>query len=119
MSNKRLSGVINKAQIMVLFFLSGTAHAESTLVFKKEALGTLHWFPYLVVLGVLLVALLVLAKKSAYLTKNHAKDLLVEKIALNQKTQVYVLNYQGQRFLIADNQNALAIHPLTQDNPSS
>lgn len=100
------------------FFLSSTVHAESTLAFKKEPLSTVHWFPYLLVLTLLLVALLMLAKKSKSISKHSSKNLIIEKIPINQKTQVYVLEYQGQRFLIADNQNALAIHPLAQEKPS-
>lgn len=106
------------AQSTVLLFLSSVLHAQSTLAFKKEPLSTVHWFPYLLVLAILLVALLVLAKKSKGLTKNNGKNLIIEKIPINHKTQIYVLDYQGQRFLIADNQNALAIHPLHEGKPS-
>ncbi len=106
------------AQATVLFFLSGALHAQSTFAFKKEPLSTVHWFPYLLVLAILLVALLALAKKSKGLIKNNGKNQIIEKIPINQKTQVYVLDYQGQRFLIADNQNALAIHPLHEEKPS-
>jgi flagellar biogenesis protein FliO len=94
-----------------------TVFAEGTL-FKQDPMNTIHWFPYIVILGILFVVLFVLAKKSKVLVKTNSNCQIIEKIPVHHKTQVYVINYQGQRFLIADNQNALAIHSLQEVKPS-
>lgn len=89
--------------------------ADGTLTFKTASISTSHWYLYLVVIGVLFLTLLFLAKKSKGLVKPTSEGRLIEKIPLHHKAQVYIIEYQNQRFLIADNQNALAIHPMHED----
>jgi hypothetical protein len=86
-------------------------------VFKTELVTHPHWLSYGLVLSLLCVFLIVLAKKSKKgwshtLKRAQNKCKLVEHIILNNKTKVYVLDYQGQGFLLADNQHSLALHPL-------
>ena len=40
---------------------------------------------------------------------------LVEKKYLGNKTVIYIIDYQQQRFILADNQQALAFHQLAQE----
>ena len=41
---------------------------------------------------------------------------LIEKKHLNNKTMVYIIAVQNQRFLLADNQQSLALHALETEN---
>ncbi|MDR3443418.1 MAG: hypothetical protein P4L65_10450 [Legionella sp.] len=95
--------------------LSSSLHADSALGFKKDLVSQVHWTPYLLGLGFLFVALIVLAKKSKGFIKTNAQCQLIESIFIHYKTKVHVIEYHGQRFLIADNQQALAIHPLHKE----
>lgn len=112
--------LVAKVLCMIFFTLASyTAHAESNLVFKQEPVHHLHWVPYILVFGILVASLFFLAKKSKVLVKAAPQCKIIEKMPIQHKTQAYIIEYQGQRFLIADNQNALAIHPLAQREPSS
>jgi len=95
-----------------LLFLANPLFAENTLVFKKELLSNINWFPYSMILVVLFAAVLFLAKNSKRLIRPNPDCQVIEKIMLRHKTNIYIIDYQGQRFLIAENQNALAINPL-------
>lgn len=99
--------------------MKSVAYSQNTLDFKPDPVHSLHWTPYLLVLGVLILVLLVLAKKSKRLVKTNSQCQLIDKIPLQHKTQAYVIDYQGQRFLIAENPNALAIHPLKEEKAVS
>lgn len=104
---------------LLCLLISPALHAQSTLTFKQDPINNIHWLPYLVVLLILLMVLFLLAKRSKGLVKNPIQGKIIEKIPVHHKMQVYILDYQGQRFLIADNQNALAIHPVQEVKPSS
>lgn len=104
--------------LITQLLLATPLYAENTLSFKKEGLNSLHWMPYLTVLSVLLIVLMLLAQKAKASGKINRACQVIEKIPVHHKTQLYVIDYQGQRFLIADNQNALAIHPLTEGTSS-
>ena len=95
-----------------LFFLSSTVQAESALTFKQESLDNAHCFLYIIVISSLFALLFFLAKKSTRLMNTSPKCQIIEKIRIHHKTSAYIIDYRGQHFLIADNQNALAIHPL-------
>ncbi|MCL9682642.1 hypothetical protein [Legionella maioricensis] len=98
----------------ILIFLVNPLFAEETINFKKELVTTVHWFPYGIVLILLFIALLLLAKNSKKVISTNAKCKIIERIAVHHKTKVYVIVYQGQKFLVADNQNSLAIHALQE-----
>ncbi len=103
--------------LFILLFLVNPLFAEEAISFKKELVTTVHWFPYGIVLILLIIALLILAKNSKKVMTAHAKCKVIERVAIHHKTKVYVIAYQGQQFLLADNQNSLAIHAL-QENSS-
>ena len=107
--------IIHHFALGFVIFLSGSLHADSALGFKKDLVSQVHWGPYLLGLGFLFVALIVLAKKSKGFIKTNAQCKLIESIPIHYKTKVHVIEYQGQRFLIADNQQALAIHSLHKE----
>jgi len=99
--------------------MKSITYSQSALGFKPDPVHSIHWTPYLITLGILFMFLLFLAKKSKRLVKTNSQCQLIEKIPLHHKTQAYVVDYQGQRFLIAENQNALAIHPLQEEKTAS
>ncbi|WP_133135603.1 hypothetical protein [Legionella rowbothamii] len=111
--------VIKQSWLLLGLLIAPALHAQNTLAFKQDPIAQIHWIPYLVVLLILLVILSFLAKRSKGLVKKPTQYQLIEKISVHHKMQVYILDYQGQRFLIADNQNALAIHPIQEVKPSS
>lgn len=98
--------------VLVVSSLVNPLFAASDLAFKKDMIATVHWFPYGLVLVLLVGILLFLAKKSPHLKRINTNSKVIETIAVNHKTKVYVIELQGKQFLIADNQNALAISRL-------
>jgi flagellar biogenesis protein FliO len=103
---------------VLLLSLANPLLAEEAIVFKKELISTFHWFPYSIILIVLIIAVLVLAKNSKKIIKTHSSCKVIESIAIHHKTKVHVIDYQGQKFLLADNQHSLAIHALQENIPS-
>ena len=92
---------------------------QAALQFKNEVVSSTHWLPYASVLVILLAVLLVLSKYSNKNRITNAKANLLETIPIHYKTKAYVIEFQGQRFLIADNQNAIAIHALKHETSIS
>lgn len=81
--------------------------------FKPDFHFSLSWGSYTLALMMLLVVIFILAKKHRPLISPKTDCKLIEKTALSHKTMVYIIEHQQQRFLLADNQQSLAIHPLT------
>ena len=104
--------------LIILSFLINPLQAKNAITFKKELVANVHWFPYGLVLIVLIIAVLILAKSSKKISNTQSKCKIIEKTTLNHKTKIFVIDYQGQQFLIADNQNALAIHSLQVNSQS-
>lgn len=109
---------MRSALVSFLFLLTTPLYAEEAIVFKKELFSPHYWFPYGLVLIVLLIVVFILAKNSKKLISPHSPGIVVEKTSINHKTKVYIINYQGQKFLLADNQNSLAIQALQENLPS-
>jgi flagellar biogenesis protein FliO len=63
----------------------------------------------------LLLLAFILIKRFQKTPLQHASCRVIEKQCLANKTIVYVIEYQQQRFLLADNQHALAIHALSSE----
>lgn len=97
----------------ILFYLCvvNPSYCE-TLSFKKEILNHPHWYSYISLLTFLLLALLLIAKQFKRQNKlpNHCK--VIDKIMLKPKTHLYVIEYQDQRFLLAQSSSALSIQPI-------
>ncbi|WP_058535523.1 hypothetical protein [Legionella saoudiensis] len=114
-----MNNIVKQRWLLLGLLVSPVLHAQSTLPFKEDPINHIHWIPYLAVLLILLIVLSIIAKRSKGLVKKVSQGQLIEKIPIHHKMQVYILDYQGQRFLIADNQNSLAIHPVQEAKPSS
>jgi len=87
-----------------------TNSTTEPIVFKQEFSPKNGWFNYGLAITILLIVILVLAKKYKSKPLGPIGCQLIEKKHLGNKTVVYVIEYQQQRFLLADNQHALAIH---------
>ncbi len=85
---------------------------HSDIIFKQEFTPTHGWMSYGVAIAALVLIILVLAKKLKPRENALQGCQLIEKKHLGNKTAVYVIEYQQQRFLLADNHHALAIHRL-------
>lgn len=81
-------------------------------IFKHEFSSQTSSVTYGITIFLLLVIMVILAKKNRPYSMNKSDCKLIEKKHLSHKTVVYVIEYQQQRFMLADNQQALAIHPL-------
>ncbi len=103
----------------LLSFFIHPLYAEEAISFKKEVVASSSWLPYGITLLTLVFGLLVLAKHSKKIIHNTTQCRIVEKISVHNKTKVYVIAYQEQKFLVADNQNSLAIHALNNTSLES
>ena len=83
-------------------------------VFKPESHLSLNWGSYTLALITLLILIFILIKKQNPLLTRKSDCTLIEKKVLSHKTVVYIIEYQSQRFILADNQQSLAIQPLPQ-----
>lgn len=82
------------------------------LIFKHDVSPQSGWLSYGVVILLLLVMIVLLAKKRKPFATNTTDFELIEKKHVSHKTVIYVMEYRQQRFILADNQQALAIYPL-------
>ncbi len=89
--------------------------AANTLPFKTELVTHHSWYSYGFILAGLLSILIILAKMTQSKIKHSTNGKVLDHFPIHHKTKAYVVDYQGQRFLIAEHQNALAIHPLQKD----
>ena len=101
--------------IVILMSWINPLSANQPVVFKKELVSNTHWFPYLLVLFVLITVLFILAQYSKRSKSTSPKCRVIEQVSVHNKTKIFVIDYQGRQFLLADNQNALTLLPL-QDN---
>ena len=93
-------------------FYSSVAMASETMAFKPEFSPKISWFNYGLAIIILLIIIFFIAKKHKPGLMGNSACQLLEKKYLGNKTVVYIIEYQQQRFLLADNQQALALHPL-------
>jgi len=101
---------------LVLFFLINPLMAGEAIAFKKDLVTTTHWLPYGLVLLILISALLFFAKNTKKTFKTNPKLKVLERIAIHHKTRLYIIDYQGQQFLLADNQSSVTIQALHEIN---
>lgn len=97
---------------ILLSLFSHTVMSAEAITFKQSFSPNISWVNYGIAIIMLLVIVIVIAKKHKPNVSKKSICQLVEKKYLGNKTVVYVIDYQQQRFLLADNQHALAIHPL-------
>lgn len=81
-----------------------------------EMIPQYSWIQYGFVLVMLFIILFMLTKKSRSLTRMQAHCHVIEKNQLSSKLTLYVVRHQQQRFLLIDNQHALAIHALMPEH---
>lgn len=106
------------ARYFILFFFSFftcIAQASEKIPFKEPFSPKNGWISYGIALIALLVILLTLLKKYKPALRHKSECNIIEKKYLGNKTVVYVFEYQQQRFLLADNQLALALQPLLNE----
>ncbi|HRD70983.1 MAG TPA: hypothetical protein PK657_12640 [Legionella sp.] len=102
---------MNRIALLYLSLLNPVFAAES-LTFKKDLADSFHWYPYALMTGILIVMLLIISRYAPKKSQTINGCNIVDKITVHQKTKVYVIDIQGKQFLIADNQNSLAIAPV-------
>lgn len=101
--------------LILLFYLAWQpVFANGSINFKKELSASPHWLPYLIALIAVGAILFYLAKLNKTKAPKVSKCSLVEQLTLNHKTKVYVVAFEQQQFMIADNLNGLAIHALNE-----
>lgn len=92
-----------------------TLTTSEAIVFKAPFIPKNGWLHYGIAIIMLLVIVMVLAKKFRPKLASQSTCQLIEKQHLSNKTVVYILQYQQQRFLLVDNQQALAIHKVNNE----
>jgi flagellar biogenesis protein FliO len=90
------------------------AVAES-FAFKQTIAPKQGWLLYFLATLALVAMVYVLAKKSKQGLLAPSNCQIIDKKRLGSKTIVYVFEYQNQQFLLADNQQALALHALDKE----
>lgn len=107
--------LLHRIFIALIFTLfTPMALAVDPIVFKQPFSPHNGWLSYGIAVIVLLIIVLVIAKKHRPNVIQKSVCQLIEKKYLGNKTVVYVIDYQQQRFLLADNQHALAFHALIE-----
>ncbi len=96
-----------------------TTIAAEAITFKPDFSAKLTWLNYGVAILMLVIIALIIAKKHKPGIAKKSVCQLIEKKYLSNKTVVYVIEHQQQRFLLADNQHALAIHELHAREPDA
>lgn len=92
-----------------------TLIAEEAIPFKQPLVPKDGWLHYGLVIIMLLVIVVMFAKKFKPKLTSPSTCLLIEKQHLSNKTVAYVLQYQQERFLLIDNQHALAIQKVENE----
>ncbi len=101
--------------ISLLSLITPTVKADELLLFKQDITPHHSWLVYALALGIMLIFILLLAKKNRSQLNQPGGCKLLEKKHLSNKTVLYILEYQQQRFILADNQQTMTVHPLTHE----
>lgn len=105
--------ILSSLLLMIFSFCSLAASAAEAITFKQPFSVKMNWLNYgITIVILLLIIALFIAKRHKPHQAKQSLCQLVEKKYLGNKTVLYVIDYQQKRFLLADNQQALAIHEL-------
>lgn len=98
----------------VMVFVPSLLHADASLPFKPAFVPRQGWYSYVIAILALLAILMVLVKKKYPGTGSQKNWQVLDKCQLSQKTTLYIVEYQQQRFLVGDNQQSLSFLPLNE-----
>lgn len=104
--------------VLLLSMVSFSLFAEEALTFKPVFMPQRGWFSYGLAVAALLAIIIFLAKKNKHLHQNNPTLQTIDKIRLNHKTTLFIVEYQKQRFLLADNQQSLCLQALKLGVPN-
>ncbi|ARG96953.1 hypothetical protein [Legionella micdadei] len=109
---------MSNCQPVLLFglmsFSSSQVFAEN-IPFKENFQLKPGWIIYLLAILTLAAIYLISARKNRGSQLQSSACLVVDKKRLSTKTTVYILDYQNQRFLLAENQHALVFQQLNKE----
>lgn len=91
-------------------------YAGAALSFKQEAATHSPGLAYAMALIALIAMFFCLKKFNKNKQPKIKKCQIIEQLTLNHKTRVYVIRYDQQHFMIADNPGGLAIQALNEQN---
>lgn len=106
------------SRYLLFLMCTSVSYANEPLVFKPAFTPNYGWLAYSFALVLLLLIVFIISKKDRAGFNRKSILTLIEKKQISNKTVVYVIHYKQQHFLLADNQHALAIHPLIQEEPN-
>lgn len=95
-----------------LFMLPALSKAANSIPYKVSLLPQYQWTTYALILLILLLFSLYTAKKQARQSIKNSNCRLIEKLNLSNKTTLYLLEYQNQQFLLADNLQSITFKSL-------
>ena len=99
---------------LLLLTTSLPAYTQESISFKKNMIANTHWSPYVLIFLFLCTVLILLARHANKTTKRGLNNKVMKCIAKHHKISIFIIDYKGQQFLLAENPNALKLHPLTE-----
>lgn len=99
---------------LLLSVFSQVVMANELITFKSSFSPKHAGLSYAFALLLLFMLLFIIKKKYKPSLTQPSTCRVIEKKYLGNKTTIYILDYQEQRFLLADNQQALALQPLVK-----
>lgn len=100
---------------LTLYFMTARVFAEK-IPFKQIIEPKQGWLFYFIAIIVLSAFACFFAKKIKQDLAKQSSCLVIDKKKLSAKTCLYLVEFQKQQFLIADNQQALALQALNKEN---
>lgn len=100
---------------LLLYLITPQVLAEK-IRFKQIIEPKKGWLFYFTAIIVLSFLAFLFARRVKPNLSRQSSWLVIDKKKLNAKTSLYLVEFQKQQFLIADNQQALALHSLNKEN---
>ncbi|MBA2655987.1 MAG: hypothetical protein H0U70_03280 [Tatlockia sp.] len=110
--------MIKKFQLIIALIITRQASAAE-LNFKQNFQPSLSWQLCVLSLIVIMAIAYFMAKKNKGAIAKQSNFLIIDKKNLGSKTFIYVLEYQNQQFLLADNQQALVLHAIKNETSNA
>lgn len=104
-----------KQRFLLIASLFSTQVFAEKIPFKQTLEPRHGWMIYVLALVILTIIALILAKKNQSSLLQTSSCLVIDKKRLSPKTMLYVIEYHNQRFILADNQQSLALQSLTKE----
>ena len=102
-------------QLVCLLVLTNSLYAAQSSPFKSDAINSQHlsWYVLLLLVAFFLLIFFLFYKHKGILSQSK-KNAALTCIGRHGKTTVFAIEYKGQHFLLAENQQALSFCPVRE-----